>query len=122
METLVKEDDAASTLGITLGDFLAFINWMSQTEKALNHAESLPAVPRLNSAKVRGWMQTIQELEQRFRQTEEQKLALEAKIIAQEAKLVQSLSHLYVNIASLYESLGQAQKASEVRRRAEAFH
>ncbi len=122
MQTLITEENAASSLGVTLGDFLAFINWMSETEKALDRAESLPAVPSLNSVKVRGWIQLIQNLEQRFRQAEEQKLTLEAKILLQEAKLVQSLSHLYVNMASLFESLGQAQKASEVRRRAETFH
>ena len=122
MQTLITEENAASSLGMTLGDFLAFINWMSKTEKALDRAESLPAVPSLNSAKIRGWIQLIQDLEQRFRQAEEQKLTLEAKILSQEAKLVRSLSHLYVNMASLYESLGQSQKASEVRRLAEAFH
>ena len=122
MEDLVIEDGASSALEITLGDFLIFINWMNQTEKALDRAETLPTVPGLDSAKVRGWIQLVQRLEERFRRSEEKKLALEANVIAQEAQLGQLLSHLHTNIASLYENLGQAQKAEEVRRRAEALH
>ncbi|MBH0177160.1 MAG: hypothetical protein HP491_04690 [Nitrospira sp.] len=122
MEDLVIEDGATSALEITLGDFLVFINWMNQTEKSLDRAEPLPALPNLDSAKVRGWIQLIQRLEERFRRSEEKKLALEANVIAQEAQLGQLLSHLHTNIASLYENLGQVQKAEDVRRRAEALH
>ncbi|MBH0195851.1 MAG: hypothetical protein HP494_09715 [Nitrospira sp.] len=122
MEDLVIEDGATSALEITLGDFLVFINWMNQTEKSLDRAEPLPTVPNLDSAKVRGWIQLVQRLEERFRRSEEKKLALEANVIAQEAQLGQLLSHLHANIASLYENLGQVQKAEDVRRRAEALH
>jgi hypothetical protein len=123
MEDLVLEEEGAtSALNITLGDFLVFINWMNQTEKALERADALPSPPELESGKVRGWVQLIQRLEERFRRSEEKKLALEANVIAQEAQLGQLLSHLHANIASLYENLGQSQKAEEVRRRAEALH
>ena len=122
MEDLVIEDGATSALEITLGDFLVFINWMNQTEKSLDRAEPLPTLPNLDSAKVRGWIQLVQRLEERFRRSEEKKLALEANVIAQEAQLGQLLSHLHTNIASLYEHLGQVQKAEDVRRRAEALH
>ena len=122
MEDLVIEEGASSALKITLGDFLVFINWMNQMEKSLDQAETLPTMPDLNSGKVRGWIQLVQRLEERFRRSEEKKLAFEANVIAQEAQLGQLLSHLHVNIASLYENLGQAQKAEEVRRRAEALH
>src|SRR5512146_2543742 len=122
MEDLVIEDGATSALEITLGDFLVFINWMNQTEKSLDRAEPLPALPNLDSGKVKGWIQLVQRLEERFRRSEEKKLALEANVIAQEAQLGQLLSHLHTNIASLYENLGQVQKAEDVRRRAEALH
>ncbi len=123
MEDLViEEDGTSSALKITLGDLLVFINWMNQTEKALDRAEALPSMPDLDSGKVRAWVQLVQRLEERFRRTEEKKVALEANVIAQEAQLGQLLSHLHTNIASLYENLGQSQKAEEVRRRAEALH
>ena len=122
MEDLVIEEAGeSSALKITLGDFLIFINWMNQTEQALNRAEALPGMPDLDSIKIRGWVELVQRLEDRFRRSEEKKLALEANVIAQEAQLGQLLSHLHTNIASLYENLGQVQKAEEVRRRAEAL-
>lgn len=122
MEDLVIEDGASSALEITLGDFLVFINWMNQMEKVLDRGEAPPPMPELDSGKVKGWIQLVQRLEERFRRSEEKKVALEANVIAQEAQLGQLLSHLHTNIASLYENLGQAQKAEEVRRRAEALH
>ena len=124
MEELVieAEDGASSALQITLGDLLIFIKWMNQTEKSLDRAEALPSLPDLESGKVKGWIQLVQRLEERFRRSEEKKLALEANVIAHEAQLGRLLSHLHTNIASLYDNLGQSQKAEEVRRRAEALH
>jgi hypothetical protein len=124
MEELVieEEDGASSALQITLGDFLIFINWMNQTEKSLDRAEAMPTLPDVESGKVKGWIQLVQRLEERFRRSEEKKLALEANVIAHEAQLGRLLSHLHTNIASLYDNLGQSQKAEEVRRRAEALH
>ena len=121
-DLVVEEKDAPSALHITLGDFLAFIKWMNQTEKSLDRPEALPPVPDLESGKVKGWIQLVQRLEEGFRRSEEKKLALEANVIAHEAQMGQLLSHLHANIASLYDNLGQSQKAEEVRRRAEALH
>ena len=121
-ELVIEEEGASSALEITLGDFLVFIKWMNQTEKALDHAEAMPSLPDLESGKVKGWIQLVQRLEERFRRSEEKKLALEANVIAHEAQLGQLLSHLLENVASLYDNLEQSQKAEEVRRRAEALH
>lgn len=121
-DLIIEEEGASSALNITLGDFLVYINWMNQTEKALERGEALPSSPELESGKVKGWIQLLQRLEDRFRRSEEKKIALEANVIAQEAQLGQLLSHLHANIASLYENLGQSQKAEEVRKRAEALH
>lgn len=121
-DLIIEEEGATSALKITLGDFLIFINWMNQAEKSLERGEALPSTPELDSGKIKSWVQLVQRLEQRYRQSEEKKLALEANVIAQEAQLGQLLTHLHANIASLYENLGQSQKAQEVRRRAEALH
>ena len=124
MEQLVieEEDSASSALQITLEDFLVFIKWMNENAKSVERGVALPTLPDLDSSKVKGWMQLIQRLEERFRRSEEKKLALAANVIAHEAQTRQLLSHLYANIASLYDNLGQSQKAKEVRRRAEALH
>ena len=92
---------------------------MNQTEKSFDRAEALPPLPDVDSGKVKVWVQLIQRLEERFRRSEEKKLALEANVIAQEAKLGQLLSHLHANITSLYNNLGHSHKAEEIRRRAE---
>ena len=122
MESLVieEEEGISSALAITLGDVLLFINWMNQIEKSLDRGEALPPPPELDSGKVKGWIQLIQRLEERFRWSEERKRALEATVIAQDAQLGQLSSHLHANIAALYDILGQSQKAETVRCRAEA--
>ena len=123
MEELVfEEEGASSAFAITLGDVFVFINWMNQTEKSLARAEALPLLPELDSSKVKGWIQLVQRLEERFRLNEEKTLALEVTVIAHEAQTGEILSHLHANIASLYDNLGQSQRAEEVRRRAEAIH
>jgi hypothetical protein len=125
MEELVFEEDvtcASSAFRITLGDVFVFIDWMNRTEKALDRAEPLPPLPDSDSDKVKGWMQLIQQLEERFHRNEEKKLALEANVITHEAQTGQLLSLLHTNIAALYDNLGQSQRAEGIRRRAEAVH
>jgi len=119
---IVEEEGASSALQITLGDFLIFIKWMNQTEKSLDRGEALPTMPDLDSEKVKGWIQLVQRLEERYRWSEGKKAALEANVIEHEAQMGQLVSHLHANIASLYDNLAQSQKAQEVRRRAEALH
>src|SRR5262245_66294325 len=121
-EAVSAEEGASSAVTSTRGDFVGFIHWMSQSGKSLERGEALPTTPELDSGKVKGWIQLVQRLEERFRRSEEKKIALEANVIAQEAQLGQLLTHLHANIASLYDNLGQAKKAEEVRRRAEALH
>ena len=80
MEELVfEEEGASSAFAITLGDVFVFINWMNQTEKSLARAEALPLLPELDSSKVKGWIQLVQRLEERFRLNEEKTLALEVR-------------------------------------------
>ena len=92
-DLIIEEEGASSALKITLGDFLVFINWMNQTEKALDRGDTLPSLPELDSGKIKGWIQLVQRLEERYRRSEEKKVALEANVIAQEAQLGQLLSH-----------------------------
>jgi hypothetical protein len=124
MEELVfeEEEGAASAFKITLGDLLVFIKWMNETQKSLDRAEASPPLPDVDSGKVKGWIQLVQQLEERFRWSEAQTRALEANVIALEAQIGQLLSHMYSNIAALYDNLGQSRKAEDVRHRAEALH
>ncbi len=65
-DLIIEEEGTSSALKITLGDFLVFINWMNQTEKFLDRGETLPPLPELESGKVKGWIQLVQRLEERF--------------------------------------------------------
>ena len=112
------EDNGPSTLDITFGDVLAFSDWMSQANKTLDLTEPLPPTPNFASAKVRGWVQAIHQLEARTRQAETQKLLAEATALAREAQISQLLSRLHIHMAVIYEYLGQPQKAEEFRHKA----
>jgi hypothetical protein len=123
MEDLViEEEGASSALKITLGDFLVFINWMNQTEKSLERGEALPTTPDLDSGKVKGWIQLVQRLEERFRRSEEKKIALEANVIAQEAQLGQLLTHCQYCVALRQSWAGQEGRRSASARRGVARH
>jgi hypothetical protein len=124
MEELVFEEEVgdSSAFRITLGDLFVLIKWMNQSKTSLDRGEDLPPSPDLDSGKVKGWIQLVQRLEERIRRNEEKKLALEANVMAHDAQMGQILSHMHANLASLYDSLGQAQRAKDVRRRAEAVH
>jgi hypothetical protein len=71
MEDLVIEEVASAELKITLGEFLVFINWMTQIEKTLERSGALPPMPELGSGKVKGWIQLVQRIEKRFHRREE---------------------------------------------------
>jgi hypothetical protein len=70
MDDLVIEDAASSELKITLGEFLVFIGWMTQIEKTLERSGTLPPMPELNSGKIKGWIQLVQRIEERFHRRE----------------------------------------------------
>ena len=106
MEDLViEEEGASSALKITLGDFLVFINWMNQTEKSLDRGEALPTLPDVDSGKVRVWIQLVLRLEERFRRSEANKLALETNVIAQDAQFGQLISLLHSYFSSLFVNI-----------------
>lgn len=123
MEELVFEEEAGatSTFTITLSDLFVFINWMNQSETSVDRGEDLPPLPDLDSSKVKGWIHLIQRLEERVRRNEEKNLGLNASVMAHDVEMGQILSHMHANLASLYDSLGQAERAEDVRRRAEAI-
>ena len=118
-------EDVESALGSTavmlkigLGDFIVFLNWMHHFHHAFEQGDPLPAVPELESDKLRSWVELIQKLEHRYRRGEEKQMSLEANLQAQEGDLGQFVSRLYGNIASLYDNLGQEVKAEEIRKKA----
>ncbi len=117
----IKAGDTETLLKLSLRDVLVFVNWIQQVQEALDGAQPLPAMPELESARVRSWVELIQKLDERSRQAAGKEAFLQASLDAQESELGRLVSHLHENIASLYENLGQEAKAQEVRRRASAI-
>lgn len=116
-EGVLSPQGTDAALKVTLGDLLYFINWMEHAERAFGQGGALPSLPPMNSDRVKAWVQLVEKLQAQYRQSEDRQMALEANLQAQEHEVGKLLSHLHENIASLYESLGQAEKAREVRRR-----
>ncbi|MDA2910511.1 hypothetical protein MYX04_06235 [Nitrospiraceae bacterium AH_259_D15_M11_P09] len=120
-ESILEQAGTTSTLDITIRDLAIFANWMQQTVMSLDRGESIPDTPDPVSGQVRGWVQAIQKLEERSRLIDEKQMALETNLNAHETQLNQLLSQLYLNTASLYDSLGQVDKAQEVREKVGTF-
>lgn len=112
----------AATSKVTLGDLLVFINWIQQVQRAYEGGDALPPSPDVDSEQVKSWVHLVGKLHERFRQSEDKQMALEANLQAQETEVARLVSHLHENIASLYDTLGQNQKAQEVRRRVAVLH
>ena len=120
-ESILEQAGATSALDITIRDLAIFANWMQQTVMSLDRGESMPDAPDPVSVQVRGWVQAIQKLEERSRLVNGKQMALETHLNAHEAQLNDLLSQLYLNTASLYDTLGQADRAQEVREKVGTF-
>ncbi len=120
-ESIFEQAGTTPALDITIRDLAIFANWMQQTVMSLDRGESMPDAPDPVSVQVRGWVQAIQKLEERSRLVNGKQMALETHLNAHEAQLNDLLSQLYLNTASLYDSLGQVDKAQEVREKVGTF-
>ncbi len=120
-ESILEQAGTTSALDITIRDLAIFANWMQQTEMSLDRGESMPNAPDPVSVQVRGWVQAIQKLEERSRLVNGKQMALETHLNAHEAQLNDLLSQLYLHTASLYDTLGQADRAQEVREKVGTF-
>jgi len=120
-ESILEQAGTTSALDITIRDLAIFANWMQQTVMSLDRGESVADAPDPVSGQVKGWVHAIQRLEERARLMDEKQMALETNLNAHEAQLNQLLSQLYLNTASLYDSLGQVDKAQEVREKVGTF-
>ncbi len=120
-ESILEQAGTTSALDITIRDLAIFANWMQQTVMSFDHGESIPDTPDSVSGQVRGWVQAIQKFEERSRLMDGKQKALETHLNAHEAQLNDLLSQLYLHTASLYDTLGQADRAQEVREKVGTF-
>ncbi len=117
-QTSIEPDFSDSSLKINLNDLFHFIKWIHHAHQAFDNGNALPAVPKIESGKVKSWIHLIQKYEIRLKERTEQSQDLTKSIQTQETDLRRLLSDLHTNIASLYDNLGFEEKANESRLKA----
>ncbi len=122
MTTMAQEQKSSvSSLNITLGELVVFINWMQLAQRALEQGRCLPEAPNLGPGEIRKWVELIHKQEEVIQRREASQRALEGNLAAQEKQLAPALSMMCENLATLYESLGHTDKAQAVRSKASGF-
>ena len=74
----------APTTDLKLGEVMVFIEWLQPAIKALERGQPLPDSPKLNGDLV-SWIQTLRNLEERRRESEEVRINLESDMRDREA-------------------------------------
>ena len=104
-----------SSLNITLGELVVFINWMQQAEKSMSQGQRLPIAPQLTQGAVNRWVQMVLRQETALLEMKAKHEALQHTLLVQENQLGSLTSDLCEKLAGLYENLGELEKAEAVR-------
>jgi hypothetical protein len=68
------------TADVKLSDLMVFLEWLQPATKALERQEQLPDLPAVGPGAVSTWIQTIRNLEDRRRESEEVMTSLESQL------------------------------------------
>ena len=101
---------AASAMDIQLNELITFIEWLQPAVRALERRQALPDAPKLGPGEVMGWIQAIQKLEDRRRESEAVHAALEADLAAREAQLNGVTQQLEASIQEAREAQAACQQ------------
>lgn len=84
---------------VKLSEVMQFVEWLQPAMKAIEKGESIPPPPALGAGEVATWIQTIRNLEERRRESEEVQLNLEADMRDREAYVGRLTQQLQASIA-----------------------
>ncbi len=98
----------ASTTDLKLGEVMAFIEWLSPALKALERGQTLPDSPKL-AGDVASWIQTIRNLDERRRESEEVRMNVESDMRDREAYV----SRLTQQVQASMEEIKTTQASSQ---------
>lgn len=114
-----KRTTLQSTLpDVKLSDVMVFLEWLQPAAKALERQEPLPAPPSLGPGAVSAWIQTIRNLEDRRRESEEVMTSLESQLKDRES----DIGHLSQQLqTSLRESNAAQAAAKELQREVDSY-
>jgi len=108
-----EQKSAAYATDIKFNEIATFIEWLQPAVRALERGQAIPDAPKLGPGEVMGWIQAVQKLEERRRESEAIQVALEADKTAREAQLNRATQQLQASIQEVRE----AQAASKQMQR-----
>ena len=84
---------------IKLSEVMVFVEWLQPAMKAIEQVQSIPLPPQIAPGEVASWIQTIRNLEDRRRDSEEVQLKLESNMQDREAYVARLSQQLQASIA-----------------------
>jgi hypothetical protein len=89
----------SSTPDVKLSEVMQFVEWLQPAMKAIEKGAPIPEAPKLHPGEVATWIQTIRNLEDRRRESEEVQVNLEADMRDREAYVGRLTQQLQASIA-----------------------
>jgi hypothetical protein len=106
------------TSDIKLSEIMVFLEWLQPATKALERQEPLPGHPALSPGPISTWIQTIRNLEDRRRESEEVMMSLESQLKDRES----DVGHLTQQLqTSLRESNAAQATTQELQREVASY-
>ncbi|MGH7205927.1 MAG: hypothetical protein ACREI2_06925 [Nitrospiraceae bacterium] len=99
-----EQKSTASAVDIKFNEIATFIEWFQPAVRALERGQALPDAPKLGPGEVMGWIQAVQKLEARRRESEGIQVALEADMTAREAQLNRLTQQLQASLQEAREA------------------
>jgi len=109
---------SASAPDVKLSEIMQFVEWLEPAMQAIEKGERIPDPPRLGGGAVSLWIQTIRNLEDRRRESEEVQLNLEADMRDREAYVGRLTQQLQTSIA---EAKTAQDTSQELQREVSAY-
>jgi hypothetical protein len=88
-----------SSPDVKLSEVMRFVEWLQPTIKAIEKREPTPEPPKLGTGEVSTWIQTIRNLDERRRESEEARTNLESEMRDREAYVGRLSQQLQVSLA-----------------------
>lgn len=108
----------SSSPDVKLSEIMLFVEWLQPAMKAIEKTQSVPLPPPIAPGEVANWIQTIRNLEDRRRDSEEVQLKLESDMRDREAYVSRLSQQLQ---ASLTETKAAQATVQELQREADVY-
>lgn len=108
----------SSAPDVKLSEVMQFVEWLQPAMKAIEKGERVPESPKLGAGEVAMWIQTIRNLEDRRRESEEVQVSLESEMRDREAYVGRLSQQLQTSIA---EAKAAQATSQELQREVAAY-